>query len=512
MNLKFPLYLLLLFVLIGCSPISERKQPAPSLAQLATTDLKLNGEQLANAYCGSCHVKPEPSILDQKTWVENVLPDMRKRLGLYLEEDFGIDLPEDSGVPPGIYSKVQLIQRDDWQKILEYYKENAPLSPYPQLAKVLPEKGIPGFELIQPEYDFVYPNLTTMLRIHPETGSLWVGNRFRRIFMLDPKNGFQRMDSIVTSIAPVEILWRSDSEMELLTMGLMDPSNDSIGSITKYIRNEEGQWIGEKILDSLMRPVHFLKLDLNRDKQPEYVVSQFGNHLGKLSLHSESFKEKILSGFPGARRTISSDLDQDGDLDLLVLMTQSRESLRAFINDGQADFKEKVLLEFQPAYGSSDFRFEDMNGDGFNDIILVNGDNADQSQILKNYHGVRIFLNDGENNFEESWFYPMYGASGLEIDDFDGDGDLDLFVIAFFPDSKQNPKEDLIYFRQEQNGDFNPFVLAKGIDSNWLTITKGDLDLDGDVDVVVGSFEFDDLYKRPDKNWKPFIILKNLDK
>jgi hypothetical protein len=106
---------------------------------------------------------------------------------------------------------------------LEYYQENAPESPLPQLAKKLPKKGIPGFELIQPEFDFIYPNLITMVRIHPETGQLWIGNRFRKVFVLDPKKNFQLLDSITTSIAPVEILWNSDSEFELLTMGLMDP-------------------------------------------------------------------------------------------------------------------------------------------------------------------------------------------------------------------------------------------------------------------------------------------------
>lgn len=509
MKVQILVCFLLVVIFVGCNPISERKQPPPSLEQLATTDLNLNGEQLAKAYCGSCHLKPDPSVLDKKTWTENVLPDMRKRLGLYLEEDFGVALPEDSGVPKGIYSKVQLIQRDDWQKILDYYEQNAPESPLPQANKKTPILGIPGFELIQPEYDFIYPNLTTMLHIHPETGQLWLGNRFRSLVILDSKNGFQKLDSIATDIAPVEILWNSNSEFELLTMGLMDPSNDSIGSITKF-KKEKGKWIGEKLIDSLMRPVHFLKSDLTGDGVPDYVMSQFGNHLGKLTMHQKSQSEKILNSLPGARRTISRDLDRDGDLDLLVQMTQSRETIRIYINDGKGDFQEKIALEFQPAFGSSDFRLEDMNADGFDDIILVNGDNADQSQILKNYHGVRIFLNDGENNFEENWFYPMHGASGIEIDDFDGDGDLDLFVIAFFPDSKQNPRQDLIYFRQDSEDGFTPFILAKGIDSNWLTITKGDLDLDGDQDVVVGSFEFNDLYKQPQTNWKPFIILKNL--
>jgi hypothetical protein len=139
----------------------------------------------------------------------------------------------------------------------------------------------------------------------------------------------------------------------------------------------------------------------------------------------------------------------------------------------------------------------------------VNGDNADQSQILKNYHGVRVFENNGKGKFEEAWFYPMHGASGLEVGDFDQDGDLDLIAIAFFPDRNQNPRQDLIYFQQGETGGFDPFILENAPEFNWLTITKGDLDGDGDQDVVIGTFAFDELYKAPASNWSPFIILRN---
>lgn len=496
---------------VSCGPISERKQPPPSLQQLAQSDLDLTGEQLANGYCAACHIKPEPDVLDKITWETKVLPDMRKRMGLYLEEDFGTPLPEDEGVPEGIYSKAQLISRENWKKLLAYYIENAPEKPLPQADKLVPKKGIPGFELEIPEFPFVRSSLTTMIRVNSQTGNLWLGHRFRSLFVLDPKNGFKQLDSISTPVAPVEIAWRSDDSFDLLSMGLMDPANDSLGTLENYSKTSQ-TWVTNPIKSELMRPVHVEFSDFNGDGINDQVISHFGNHLGKLSLYLSNptgFEEIILKKDPGARRTIAVDFDQDGDLDILALMTQAKESILLFENQGSGVFREKVLLGFQPAFGSSDFRYEDMNGDGFPDLVLVNGDNADQSQILKNYHGVRIFENDGKGKFSENWFYPIHGASGLEIGDFDQNGTLDLFVIAFFPDRKEKPKQDLIYFNQGKNGGFQPFIIENAPDFNWLTITQGDLDGDGDQDVVVGTFAFDDLYKAPTSNWSPFIILRN---
>ncbi len=497
--------------LFSCNPISERKQPPPSLNQLAAADLNLNGEQLANAYCAACHVKPEPELLDQATWDEKVLPEMRKRMGLFLDEDFGTTMPIDMDVPKGIYSEFPLIKRKDWEKLEAYYLENAPSKPNPQANKAKIEVGIPGFELIRPEYSENYADLVTMLRIHPQTGELWLGHRFKSLFILDPKNDFQVKDSIGTDTAPIDLHWKGNEEFELLTMGLMDPSNDSVGVLSTFKKSDSG-WVPSPLIGDLKRPVNNESYDFNGDGIPDQIISEFGNHIGDLSLYlskSNGFEKKVLKNAPGARRVEIDDLDGDGDMDILALMTQANEGFFAFLNDGQGDFREKTILRFQPAFGSSDFRFEDMNADGRKDLIVVNGDNADLSQILKNYHGVRVFTNQDDLEFEEEWFYPMYGASGLEVGDFDQDGDQDLFVLSFFPDVNQKPKQDLLFFRQDKEFQFSPFAPELGSDSHWLIMTKGDLELDGDEDLVVGVFEFDDLYSKPSAPWSPILILKN---
>src|SRR4051812_24281300 len=55
-------------------------------AQTDTSDAALRPRALAQKYCASCHVFPEPDLLDKKTWREQTLRRMKIRMGLSPEE------------------------------------------------------------------------------------------------------------------------------------------------------------------------------------------------------------------------------------------------------------------------------------------------------------------------------------------------------------------------------------------------------------------------------------------
>ncbi len=147
---------------------------------------------------------------------------------------------------------------------------------------------------------------------------------------------------------------------------------------------------------------------------------------------------------------------------------------------------------FLPNPVSSWFEIFDYEGDGDLDIGIVQGDNADLSHFSKDYHGFRIFLNNGDFTFHETYFFPMYGATRVIAHDFDLDGDIDFALTAFFPDFMHYPEGSFYYLenRDSEKFQFIPFYFSQVLDGRWLTMEMGDMDRDGDQDIVLGSFTY----------------------
>ncbi|HTE11314.1 MAG TPA: VCBS repeat-containing protein, partial [Chitinophagaceae bacterium] len=148
-------------------------------------------------------------------------------------------------------------------------------------------------------------------------------------------------------------------------------------------------------------------------------------------------------------------------------------------------------------------------------IVYTCGDNADFSIVLKPYHGVYIFLNEGNNHFSQKYFFPINGCYKAIAKDFDGDGDLDIASIAFSADFASQPGEGFVYLENKGNYQFKPFTLPDCQKGRWLTMDAGDLDGDGKPDIVLGNFSIRPADVQPHADWQkgpPFIFLKNSSK
>jgi hypothetical protein len=472
----------LLLISIGIYACSTGTNPSEKQAPKPTNK---SGKDLADIYCASCHLKPEPELLDKATWEKGILPEMAFYLGQKsITEKFSEMNPDDipAAIESNLYPNSPLLAAEDWQKIIDYYKTNAPEKPLPQAAKQPVTLSLPFFD-VQTLPNKGVLSMISMVKIDTVNRQLYVSRREKRLLEIYDKT-LKKQDSIRIE-SPISDFILRGGEKYFLQIGIMDPNDLPKGKLSKL--NAQNQLV--TIIDSLQRPVNLNIADLNQDGIDDYIICNYGNKIGHLSWYNgKTHKGNILSHSPGSRITIVKDMNNDGKPDIIALFAQARERISIFYNQGQGNFQEEIVQSFPPVYGSSYIDIVDMNNDGKLDILYANGDNGDYSITLKNYHGVRIFTNDGQNQFKETYFYPMYGASQVIARDFDGDGDRDLAAIAFFQDEKDKSNESFIFFENKGNNVFNPSTFANTTQGKWLVMDVADMDGDGREDIVLGSF------------------------
>ncbi len=214
-----------------------------------------------------------------------------------------------------------------------------------------------------------------------------------------------------------------------------------------------------------------------------------------------NYQKKYLSQTTGALKSIEYDYNKDGLNDFMTLFADGNERIVLYINKGNLEFEEKTILRFPPIYGSSSFDIVDINKDGHFDIIYTAGDNADFTTILKPYHGVYIFKNQGDDTFKQSDFFHQNGAYKAMAKDFDLDGDIDIASISLFPDVDNRPKEGFIYLENTSKG-----FIQKTMNINhfgrWSVMDAGDIDGDGDIDMLLGSHAVAKFPSGFDQEWK----------
>ena len=445
---------------------------------------EMRSEGLAKQYCAGCHIYPEPSLLDKKTWEKGVLPQMAFRMGIETELLQSVSENDMSEVLTTIPS-TPMVTEEQWTLIKDFYIKNAPDSlPLPPDTEIAEQEQFQVSSIRLPTKD---NPLLTFVRYDSINKKIFFGSRLSKLYRAN--SNFIVEDSFKLYSPPSSIIFYNKDEALISNLGIMDPNDQPIGRVVNLTFKDRTQYV---LFDSIKRPVDIQYEDLNDDNKKDIVVCAFGNYTGGLFAYErkgDSYKKHTLSFLPGSRKTILKDFDSDGLKDILALITQGDEQIVLMENQGNFKFLPKILLRFPPVYGSSFFHTYDFNKDGHFDILYTNGDNADYSSVFKPYHGVRIFLNDGQNNFNEHWFYPMYGASEAMAGDYDGDGDLDVTAISFFPDFKKHPENGFLFFRND-NGKFVPFKTALASSARWLTMEQADIDEDGDMDVMLGALNF----------------------
>lgn len=194
------------------------------------------------------------------------------------------------------------------------------------------------------------------------------------------------------------------------------------------------------------------------------------------------------------------DADGDGDLDLYIVRGGNEVPVgnplladRLLINDGKGGFNKckKGSLPFM-AYNGSCVQPADFDGDG--DLDLFVG-----SRSLPGAYGLSpgqfLLENDGNGIFKDVTDHRTKGLkdAGMVTDacwiDYDRDGDPDLVLVGEWM--------KVCIFRNDE-GHFTDVTGPAGLDETsgwWNCIQVADVDLDGDLDLIGGNLGLNSLLK-----------------
>jgi hypothetical protein len=248
--------------------------------------------------------------------------------------------------------------------------------------------------------------------------------------------------------------------------------------------------------------------DVNQDGREDFVVGGSVNAMPTIFLQSasgsfvqKSITQKAKSKPEEDEALLLFDADGDKDLDLYIVsgsiegVTDEDYQDRLYINDGKANFSSAIQALPDTKSSGSCVRASDYDGDG--DLDLFVGGRV----VARNYPlpAISYILKNENGKFLDvtADIAPALHSAGMITDaiwtDFNNDGKPDLIAVGeFMP---------ITFFKN--GGNKFTKVEASGIENNigwWNSMTAGDFDQDGDVDYIAGNLGLNNNYQVSEKS------------
>ena len=449
-------------------------------------------ERRISAFCGDCHAVPLPESFSRDRWHVEVLKGY---------EIYGKSGRSDLDPPP-------------LSQTLAYYRARAPeelVFPTPQDA--------PGYRPVTFATERLFLNST--LGMLPEIGHLrWTrlaadkepiliacDMRYGHVVAIDLKREGRAAPRLLAMlrnpcrIEACDLDKDGATDLVVADLGSFQPAEHDRGRAVWLRPDGQGGYDVRELAGGLGRVADVRVADIDADDRLDLLVAEFGWQqtggilwLRNVSQIGESprFESTRIDNRPGAIHLPIHDLNGDGQLDFVALVSQQYEAVDVFLGTGRGKFvRRNAWAAPDLTFGSTGIEFIDLDGDGDQDILYTNGDAFDNN-LASPWHGVQWLENSGGGRFRYHRLTDMIGAYRALAADFDGDGDHDIVAVSFLPPKLQPAHlrnaetPSIVFLEQLGPGKFSRYILERG-SPFYATLETADFDSDGDADFVVGS-------------------------
>ena len=312
------------------------------------------------------------------------------------------------------------------------------------------------------------------------------------------------IDIDIAAPAHVEVIdFDRDGDMDLVvaSLGALFPNNHRIGSVVILENGGRQEFTRHVGAEGIARVADVRAGDLDGDGDFDLAVAGFGYDHGETlwleNVGGWKFESHILQQLSGVINAIVVDINDDGYLDVVTLVSQEWEEIWAFINNGSGRFAPTLLWgSTNTDFGSSWITVVDFDRDGDRDILYSNGDAFDYAPANRRpWHGVQWLENRGALRFELHRIADFSGASSPQAVDIDGDKDLDVVVVSAANRWGDDAAQGLVWLENNGRQQFTMHDIASS-PRQLITLAVGDLDGNGTADLVTGGMYIASPYDR----------------
>ncbi|TWT58208.1 FG-GAP repeat protein [Thalassoglobus neptunius] len=286
----------------------------------------------------------------------------------------------------------------------------------------------------------------------------------------------------------------NDPDILVAVFRSLTPTSDPIGQVVLLQNNGDNEFTPRVLIDQIRRVSDARSGDFDGDGDLDLVVAEYGHEFGRIFWMENrgdlTFVDRELMRAAGTVSVSAEDFDGDGDPDVAAFIPSEQEEVWIFENTGEAPFQpvqRKIWGTANFDFGGSEMLSVDLDEDGDLDLLLAAGEDSEYPvPTQQSSHGVYWLENLGDFEFELHSVGSLPGCSSIAVADIDNDNDLDIIAGSRFNNWHVDGTTSLVWFENDGEATFQTWKIADS-PARLATVACGDLTGNGQKEIIAGS-------------------------